>query len=116
MALSPPYTGGGVCGEWHWGCAHMGPAMELKCPRAEQDLDSVFDCQPCMGATRQPGDVWVTVWLLCTLVPLPSLGKSVLQGDRDEDPPRLSATFGLVVGGRELSDSHSPPRIPFQGC
>lgn len=38
------------------------------------------------------------------------------QGDRDGDPPRLSATFGLVVGGRELSDPRGPAKIPFLGC
>lgn len=84
--------------------------------RGEQDLGCAFDCWPRVGATRQPGDVWVTVWLLCSFVPPRSLGKPVLQGDRDGYPPRLSATFGLVVGGRELSDPRVPLRIPFQGC
>lgn len=56
-----------------------------------------------LGAMCQPGDAQVTVWLLCTLVPQRSLGIPVPQGDRDGDPPRLSATFGLVVCRRELS-------------
>lgn len=33
----------------------------------------------------------------------------------DRDSSRLSATFGLVVGGREVSDPHNPPKIPIGG-
>jgi len=42
-------------------------------------------------------------------------GTPVPRGEGDGDASRLSATFGLAVGGREVSDPHDPLEIPSGG-